>query len=170
MDIRVRDTRGRNAASPVQIPAGGWKDILLRTKEQIAEDSLSIVAAGVAFYFFLAIFPALAATVSILGLVMQPADVERFLAASGGMLPPEALGVIEGQIQQLASASSTALGWSLAISVGLALWSATAGVKALMTALNIVYDEPERRGFIRYYATALMLTIGAMVFATSRLR
>ena len=165
MEARVRDARGRDAASPAQIPRRGWKDILLRTKDQVGEDRLSMIAAGVAFYLFLAIFPALAAAVSIAGLVIQPQEVGRLMEAAGGMLPPAALTILERQVQQLAGASGQALGWGLALSVGLALWSATAGMKALMMALNVAYDERERRGFIKYYGTAILLTLGAMLFA-----
>lgn len=165
MEIRVGDHHGREARAPREIPKRGWKDILIRTKNQIGEDNLSMVAAGVAFYGFLAIFPAIAAMVSILGLVMEPADVERLIGTASGMLPPDALKLVQDQAHEVANADNKALGWSLAISVGLALWSATAGLKALMTALNITYDEKERRGFIRYYLTAIVLTLGAILFA-----
>lgn len=165
MDIKVKGRdRGREATHPGEIPKRGWKDILLRTKEQIGEDNLSIVAAGVAFYAFLALFPGIAALVSILGLVTNPAEVEGYVESAQGVLPPDALALVRDQVHAIASAPSQALGLGLAISVGAALWTATAGVKALMEALNIVYEEREARGFLRYYATAILLTIGAVVF------
>lgn len=169
MNATARDAHGRDAASPGEIPRRGWKDILLRLKGQIDEDNLYLVAAGMAFYLFLAIFPAIAAMVSIFGLVMQPADVERFAAAAGGLLPPDALAIVQGQVHEMATTSNRALGLGLAVSVGLALWSATAGMKALMTALNIAYEERETRGFLKYYATALVLTLGAIVFVVAAL-
>lgn len=164
MSTRAYDPHGREAKTPREIPRRGWKDILLRVKDQIGEDNLSIVAAGVGFYAFLALFPAIAAMVSIAGLVLQPADVENMVAAAQGTVPPEALALIRDQVHQIVSASSPTLGVSLVVSVGLALWSAAAGMTALMTALNITYEEHERRGYLKYYATAIGLTLGAIVF------
>ncbi len=159
------DARGREATTPREIAKRGWKDILLRVKDRIGNDNLSIIAAGVAFYLFLALFPGIGAGVSLLGLVMQPADVERFVASASGVLPAEALALVRDQVHDVVSTSSRTLGWSLLVGIGLAVWSATAGVKAVMTALNIAYDEREARGFIRYYAVAILLTLGAIVFA-----
>ncbi|HEX7043210.1 MAG TPA: YihY/virulence factor BrkB family protein [Burkholderiales bacterium] len=162
---RSGGSRGREAATPSAIPARGWKDILLRVKDQLGADNISIVAAGVAFYLFLALFPAVAALVSVVGLVVNPGEIERYVAAAGEVMPPEALAIVASQVQQLASASSRTLGLSLVVSVALALWSATAGTKSLMAALNIAYGEEERRGYLRYYATAILLTLGAIAFA-----
>lgn len=164
MDRRVDDPHGRQAAAPHEIPSRGWKDILLRVKDRISDDNLSIVAAGVGFYAFLALFPAIAAMVSIVGLILRPTDVEHMVAAAQGTVPPEALALIRDQVHQIVSASSPTLGVSLVVSIGLALWSAAAGMTAMMTALNITYEERERRGYIQYYATAIGLTLGAIVF------
>lgn len=159
------DPHGREASRPSEIPRRGWKDILLRLKDQIAEDNLFFIAAGVAFYAFLAIFPGIAAMVSIFGLVADPADVEEWIGAASAVLPPDALALIRDQVHAIVSTPAENLGLSLAISILLALWSATAGVKALMTALNIAYEEREHRGFLKYYAAAIGLTVGAIVFA-----
>src|SRR5581483_5862085 len=107
MDIRVGDDHdhGRHAAHPRQIPARGWKDIVLRVKDRIGENNLSIVAAGVAFYIFLSLFPGIAAAVSLLGLVMQPEDVERVVAAASGIVPSEALKLISDQVHEIVSTS-----------------------------------------------------------------
>lgn len=128
-----------------------------------------MIAAGVAFYAFLALFPALAAMVSLAGLVMEPADVERWIASATGLLPPEALQIIRDQVHEVVGAATGTLGVGLVVSLVLALWSATAGVKALMTALNITYSEREARGYLRYYFTAIVLTLGAIVFAPAAL-
>jgi membrane protein len=173
MEIRVGDHgnevgnergRGRHARSPSEIPKRGWKDILLRTKQQIGKDNLSIVASGVAFWVFLSLFPGIAAAISILGLVMDPTDVERFVGSAGSVLPPDALRIVEQQVHAVASSPKQTLGISLLVSVGVALWTATAGVKALMNALNIAYEEKERRGFFRYYGMAILLTVGSAFF------
>lgn len=159
------DPHGREATSPEEIPRRGWKDILLRLKDQLSEDNIFFIAAGVAFYAFLAIFPGIAAMVSIVGLIADPADVEEWVGAASAVLPPDALALIRDQVHAIVSTPNERLGFSLLVSITLALWSATAGIKALMTALNIAYEERERRGFLKYYATAIMLTIAAVLFA-----
>ena len=160
-----RDGRGREADRPSQIPARGWIDILKRVWNQVGEDNISIIAAGVAFYAMLAIFPALGAALSIYGLIADPADVSRQLASMGGMLPADARSLLEDQLASLAAQPKSALGFGLIFGILLALWSASSGMKALMTALNIAYEEEETRGFLRYYLVALGLTFGAILAA-----
>jgi membrane protein len=156
--------RGRHAEAPKDIPKQGWRDVVLRVKDEQKKDNLSIVAAGVAFYSLLAIFPALVAAVSIYGLVADPADVQRQLEAAGGLLPPEAYGVIEQQLSDIVTASGGALSLGLIGGIVLALWSAARGMKAMIIALNIVYGEEEQRGIIKYNGLALLLTLGAVLF------
>jgi membrane protein len=137
------DGRGREARRPGEIPARGWRDIVMRVKDELAADNISIVAAGVAYYIFLALFPGLAATVSIYGFVMDPATLQKHVQAG---------------------ATGNRLGWAALAGALLALWSAAKGMSSLMEALNIVYDEKEQRGFIRRNATALLLTLAFIVF------
>jgi membrane protein len=160
-----RHGRGRSAQRPGQIPATGWRDIALRVKRELKEDDISLVAGSVAFYAFLAIFPALAALVSIYGLIADPADVGRQVDAMGGILPPEARAAVQSELAQLASRSSSSLSIGGVLSVALALWSANKGTKALLSALNIAFDQEESRGFIKLNALSLLLTIGALVLA-----
>ncbi|MDF1586608.1 YihY/virulence factor BrkB family protein [Marinimicrococcus flavescens] len=155
--------QARRAESPAQIPSGGWKAVLWRVKDEISRDNVSIVAAGCAFYALLALFPAITATVSIYGLVADPAQVEQHLAGLQGVVPQAAFEMIREQVHKVASGGGTALGWGAALSILLALWSASAGIKTLFTALNIVYEEEEDRGFIRFNATALLFTLAAIV-------
>lgn len=159
------DDRGRMAGKPSEIPKRGWWDILLRVKDEASADNLGIIAAGVAFQALFALFPMLAAIISIYGLVADPASVESQLQSLGGLLPAEAQGILAEQLKSLTSTSSAGLSFGLALSVLLALWGATRGVKAVMDSLNIVYDEPEKRGFFRYNLTALAITTGAVLFA-----
>jgi membrane protein len=160
---RFGPARGREARKPKDIPARGWKDILWRVKDQIKRDRLSIIAAGVAFYGLLAVFPALIALVAIYGLAFDPQQVERQVGALRGILPPEAAEVLLGQLSDLTSTDSTALGVGAIGGLLLALWSASAGMRTLMEALNVAYNEEEKRGFIRFYGTALLLTLAAIV-------
>ncbi|MDQ2696771.1 MAG: YihY/virulence factor BrkB family protein, partial [Pseudomonadota bacterium] len=159
--------RGRSAERPGDIPRKGWRDVLLRVKDELSEDNISIVAAGVAFYGLLAIVPALAAMVSIYGLVADPADVQEQLGKLTGFIPGEARQLLDQQLSQITSHSETALGIGVIGGLLLTLWSAAKGMKTLMDALNVVYDEDETRGFVRLNATALLLTLGAIVLAVA---
>ena len=156
--------RGRSAEKPTDIPKRGWLDILKRVGKQLSKDRISIISAGVAFYALLAIFPGLAALIAIYGLVFDPQQVVQQIDALGAMLPQEATDLVAGQLGDVASAGSGKLGIAAAVGILLALWSASAGVRTLMEALNVAYHEQEKRGFFRFYGTALLLTLGA-VFA-----
>ena len=152
--------RGRSADRPSALPAAGWRDILWRVWAQVGEDNVSIIAAGVAFYSMLAIFPAITAFVSLFGLVADPNQVEAQFANLRGVVPDDAWRILNDQLTEVASAQTRSLGISAVVALVIALWSAGAGVRALMTALNIAYDEQEKRGVIRFYGTAFLFTIG----------
>lgn len=162
---RAEETgRGRSARSPITIPASGWKDIPGRTYTQIGDDRLLAVAAGAAFYMLLALFPALTALVSLYGLVADPAMINNHLSLLQGVMPDEAIAIITEQITRLTQASPGALGIGFFLGLALALWSANAGMKAIIDALNVVYDEREKRGFVRLSLVALSFTLGGIVF------
>jgi len=158
--------RGREASRPSEIPKAGWRDILLRVKAEIADDHISVIAAGVAFYGLLAIFPAIAALIGIAGLVLDPAAIEGQLEQAAGMLPEDAAQILQDQARNVAQNSG---GATIAVIGGLALalYSASSGMRTLMEGMNIAYDEEEKRGFVKLYATALALTailiVGAIV-------
>jgi membrane protein len=152
--------RGRSADRPSALPASGWRDILWRVWAQVGEDNVSIVAAGVAFYSMLAIFPAITAFVSLFGLVADPNQVQEQFASLRGVIPDDGRRILNDQLTTVASARTRALGISAVVAIVIALWSAGAGVRALMTALNIAYHEREKRGFFRFYATAFLFTVG----------
>lgn len=157
--------RGREARTPKQIPKRGWKDILLRTKDQITEDHIDIVAAGVAFYSLLSLPFLLSAMVSLFGLLADPAEIERQMSGLRGLLPGEAHTLISEQLRRISSQPSGALTFALVGSVLLALWSGSKAAKSLITALNIVYDEKEKRNFLFLTATAIGLTLLGVVGA-----
>ena len=157
------DARGREAERPRDIPSRGWLDIARRVKRQMGEDRLSIIAAGVAFYGLLAVFPGLVALVGLYGLIADPAQVEQHAAALASILPPDAAKIITGQLHDLAGTDRTALGIGAIGGILLALWSASSAVRTLMEALNVAYGEDESRGTIRFYATALALTFGGVI-------
>ncbi|MDQ4061443.1 MAG: YihY/virulence factor BrkB family protein [Pseudomonadota bacterium] len=162
-DLRQAD-RGRQATTPTEIPARGWKDVLWRTYEEIQSDRVVSVAAGVTFYALLAIFPAIAALVSLYGLFADPADVTQHVKSLSGVLPGGATEIIGEQLNRVASKGGGALGFAFFFGLAVSLWSANAGMKALIDALNIVYDEEEKRGFIKLNVVSLAFTLGAMLF------
>lgn len=164
--------RGRFAERFTQIPVKGWKDILLRVSEEIGNDRLSIVSAGVAFFLLLALFPALAALVSLYGLVSDPATLQNQLEALSGILPASAIDLIGSRLEHLVEQSSSSLSFGFLIGLGVAIWSTNSGFKALFEALNAAYDEQEKRGFLALNLVALafsltgLLTIAVLVGAT----
>lgn len=159
-----KGSRGEYADKPSDIPRKGWKQVLLRVKDEISGDNLSIVSAGVAFYGLLAVFPAIAALVLVYGLFSDPTDVQRQLAPVQDFIPPDAFNILNDQLSKVAAQGSQPLGLGLVLTLGLSLWSATNGIKALFTAMNIAYEERERRNFFKLTATALLFTISAIIF------
>lgn len=157
--------RGRSADRPSEIPRKGWKDILLRVKSQIKKDHASIVAAGVTFYAFLAIFPAIAASVSLYGLFVDPATVEQQMSQLTALLPAQAHELLSQQLSAVASRSNTALGFGVAVSILLAVWSAKKGANALIEGMNIAYDEEDDRGFFKKTFVTFMFTLGGIIVA-----
>ncbi len=161
-DTQTRSSRGRDAETPTQIPAKGWLDIMWRTSREVSDDRVMLVAAGVTFYLLLALAPTVAAFVSIYGLFFDPATVQDQIAALSGVLPGGALSILEGQLETVAGADQASLGFAFALSLGLALWSTNAGMKALFQAMNVAYDEEEERGFVKLTLVTLAMTVGTL--------
>jgi membrane protein len=161
--------RGRDASTPTEIPTQGWKDVLWRTYEEFGKDRITSVAAGVTYYALLAVFPAIAALVSIYGLFADPATIQDHLTAMSGILPGGALEIIGEQVSRIASQGGGALGFGFIFGLAISLWSANAGMKAVFDALNIVNDEEEKRSFIRLNLTSLTFTLCAILFILTAL-
>jgi membrane protein len=155
---------GEQAAVPTQIPAGGWLQVTKRAFKESSADNVGILAGGVAYFGFLSIFPALIAGISLYGLVADPATIAQQGAGVVAALPEAAQPLIRDQLTAIASTSGGALGFSLILSIVLALWTASGGTGNLMAAINIAYDENETRGFVKRRGTALVLTFGAIIF------
>jgi membrane protein len=155
--------RGREATSPWQIPWAGWKDVFWRTYQGINDNRILAVAAGVVFYGLLAIFPAITALVSLYGLFADPSTVNDQLSMANGILPSGATDIIRDQVTRLTSNGGTKLGFGFIVGFLIALWSANAGMKAIMDALNVVYDEKEKRSFLRLNLVSLIFTLGGIV-------
>ncbi|MFP4163929.1 MAG: YihY/virulence factor BrkB family protein [Chitinispirillaceae bacterium] len=155
----VENERGRRAGKPGQLGKSGWRDILIRVKNKLGQKNINIIAAGVAFFAFLALFPAIAALISIYGLIISPEQVQQQLTVLAEFLPPQARELIQAQLSTIVSQSAGALSWGLVFSILLGLWSANAGTKALFRGLNVAFDQPNQRGFIKENAISLPFTL-----------
>ncbi|MGO8841156.1 MAG: YihY/virulence factor BrkB family protein [Methyloceanibacter sp.] len=155
---RRLDPYGRDATRRYQIPLKGWQ-VAQRVWSESNRDNLSVVAAGCAFFALFAIFPALSALISLYGLTADPTTVEQDFGMLGSLLPTQAYDIVIEQIHRISATSGRTLGWSLAVSLGLALWSANAGTQTMLAALNIAYEEPESRSLFQYYLNAFTFTI-----------
>jgi membrane protein len=157
--------RGRVADAPTRIPYRGWRDILVRTFNEFFADRVLSLSAGVTFYALLAVFPALAAFISLYGLFLDPASIQGQLGAASWFLPAGAIEVMHDQIARLLANGPSGLGVRFFFSLALALWSANAGTKAVIEALNVAYEEEERRSFVRLTLVTLGFTLAAILFA-----
>jgi membrane protein len=156
---------GRFATTPLRIPWRGWKQVLRRTGREIISDRISLVAAGCAFYGTLALFPAISMLVSIYGLVFDPVSVVPHLAVLQTLLPPTAFGLIKERVHELISRPHAALTASLTASIVITVWSAATGTKSMLSALNLAYEERERRSFLHFQLTAFTMTFVALLGA-----
>ncbi len=156
---------GDGADAPHQIPAAGWKDVLVRVKDGATADQVPLLSAGVGFYAMLALVPSLIAAVSVYGLVSDPDDVQRQVAELAGGLPGSAQDLLTDQLRRVVETSSAGLSLTAIIAIVVALWSASAGVRHLVEALNVTYDEEETRGPVAVRLHGLALTAAALVGA-----
>jgi membrane protein len=155
--------RGRGAVRPTQVPIRGWKDVAVRVKRQFKADDVPLLAAGVAFFALLALVPSLVALVSIYGLVADPADIESSIDETLSAAPAEVRDLVSSQLSSIVESEPSGLRLGLVVGLALALWSASSGMKHLIGAVNLAYDEEERRGFLKLRGLALGLTLAAIV-------
>ncbi len=160
-----QDDAGRDVAQPHHFPRQGWWMILKRTVVQAGEDRLLTEAAGVTFYTLLALFPAIAALVSLYGLVADPQTVGQQLESLAGVVPGGGMELIEEQVRRVASKPGAALGIGVFTGLAISLWSANQATKAMFDALNVVYEEKEKRSFVRLTLVTLAFTLGGLLFA-----
>lgn len=155
--------RGRNAETPAEIPAKGWKDIAWRVKDEIADDHVATFAAGVAFFGLLALFPAVGATIALAALALDPLMIEAQLGSLLTALPAEAAQILEGQLTEVAAAAGGGMKLAALFGLLVSLYSASKGMKVLLEGMNLAYDEDEKRGFLRLNLLAIGMTLGAIV-------
>jgi membrane protein len=160
----TRDDRGRSASHPAEIPARGWWEILKRTAGQVSEDRILTEAAGITFYALLALFPALAALISIYGLFADPRTINDHLTALGEVIPGGGMEIISEQVRRITAKGEGALGFGALIGLATSLWSANQAMKAFVDSLNVVYGEEEKRGFFRRLAVTMAFTVAGILF------
>jgi membrane protein len=151
--------RGRGATRLAEIPGLGWKDILWRTYHEVTNDHVMLIAAGVTFYALLALVPALTALVSIYGIFADPVTLDRHMELLEGLIPSGGLDIVREQLRRLAAQGQTKLGLTSLVAFAIALWSANSGVKAMFEAMNVAYDEEEKRSYLRLTAITLAFTL-----------
>ncbi len=162
--VRAKERgRGREAQSPLHIPWTGWKDIFWRTMKRVAQNRLLAIAAGVVFFALLALFPAVTAVASLYGIFAREATIGGRLSFLAGMMPASAYSIVQEQIARIVAKGDVRLSFAFVFSLGLALWSANAGMKALIDALNVVYEEEEKRSFVVLNIVSLIFTMAAVV-------
>ena len=151
--------RGREATNVSEIPKAGWKDILWRTYNEVTNDHVMLIAAGVTFYALLALVPALTTLVSIYGLFAEPTTLDRHMELLEGLIPSGALDIVREQLRRLAEEGQTKLGLTSVFAFAVALWSANSGVKSMFEAMNVAYDEEEKRSYVRLTVVTLAFTL-----------
>jgi membrane protein len=155
---------GRSTDPPADLPAAGWIDVAKRVKRKTKKDNVNLVAAGVAFYTFLAVPAALIAVISIWSLVADPQTLTDQITDLLSAAPDEVRTFFEQQLGSLSGASSGGLAISAVVGILAALWTTSSAMSHLITAVNIAYGEEQTRGFVKARGLALAMTGGAVVF------
>ena len=151
--------RGRHATHPLQIPWNGWYDVLWRTYREMQSDRLLSIAGGVAFFVLLAVFPAITALVSAYALFFNASTIIDNLSMLNDVVPGNVLSIVHEQAARIASNSGRTLSTGLVVGLLVSLWSAMSGVKAIIDALNVIYEQKESRSVIKLNLVALAFTL-----------
>ncbi len=150
--------RGRDAQHPGEIPAMGWKDTLLRVKNDISEDRLSMISASMSYYALLAFVPAITSLVLLYAWFSDPSKISNHISQISQFIPSEAEEILRGQLTTLSSTTSSTLGLSAIGTLLFSLWSASKGSGSVIEAMNIIYEERECRKFLKRTSLAIALT------------
>lgn len=140
-----------------------WRRVFYRTYVSVSDDRVLALAAGVVFYAILALFPAVAALVSSYALFAKPVTIADHLALIANMMPESAYSIVDEQVTRIVTRTTGNLSFAFFFGLALAVWSANAGVKAVIDALNMAYGVRERRGFIKLNLVSLAFTVGAIL-------
>ena len=161
----MTDPYGHQAESPEEIPKRGWKAIAKRSVKRTLADNVGLVSAGVAFYGFFALLSLLALIVLAYGFFTDPMSVIEQMRTLTAILPADVTTVITGQLLNVVESSAKAKGFGLALAGAVAIYGGTNGAAAVITALNIAYEEKEKRSLLRFYLLAVTMTVAALIVA-----
>ena len=164
MDDEI-DPKGHQASSPWQMPRRAWKDIAARTYKRTWDDNVALVAAGVAFYGFFALLSLLGLIVLVYGIVADPLSVIEHMRALTNVLPTDVAFIIGDQLMNAVKASQKTKGLAILLAFLVATYGGTNGASSVITALNIAYEEKEKRSLFRFYLLAISMTFAALVLA-----
>lgn len=153
-----------NEDSPWKYGLSDWFHVLKRTWKEANHDNVSVIAAGVAFFSLLAVFPMITAALSTVSYFVDPSDVQNITSTFAAVLPEEAYNILEGQVNSVLSAPPRTASFGIFLSLGFALFSAGAGIRAMMRAMNVAYEELETRNPFVFFAFGLLMTLGSLVF------
>ncbi len=163
------DPYGHLAQSPAEMPPRAWKDIIARTYKRTWDDNVALVAAGVAFYGFFALLSLLGLIVFAYSFVTDPRSVIELMANLTSLLPSDIASIIAQQLLTVVASSAKTKGLGLLIAVLVAIYGGTNGASAIITALNIAYEEKEKRSLLNFYVLAVSMTLGALIVALAAL-
>jgi len=151
--------RGKGANGPLEIPPRGWKDISMRVFRQVGDDNVGLMAAGIAFYGLLAVFPGIAACMAIAGLVTEPSMIVDQLETYGQLLPQQAADIIVGQASEVAGSRSGGLGLAAAAGLLITVYSASKGIRSMVQGLNVAFGVKEGRNIFMLYVVTFLFTL-----------
>ena len=167
-----RSAVARRPADPLPALRPGridWGRALANVWTEQSRDHISVMAAGVAFYGLLSIFPAMSVLISIYGLIADPIVIEQQVSGLAGVLPHDALKLLSDQLQSLIAAPPTKLGLGVVIGLLITMWSAASAAGTMMQALTVAYESEDDRGVLAFYARALALTLAMILFGVASL-
>ncbi|QPB22266.1 YihY/virulence factor BrkB family protein [Rhizobium sp. 007] len=167
VETELEAGRGRGASVPEAIPVKGLRDVFWRVVHEVIDDRVTLIAAGVTFYLLLGLFPSLSALVALYGLIADPATMADHLRELSGLLPPGAFDLIADRIKSLAESRDSTLGITFFVGLAIALWSTHSGTLAIFDAMNVAYEEKEKRGLVKLNLVGLCFTFGAMLSAAT---
>lgn len=161
----VGSDRGRDAKSPGEIPARGLRDVFWRVIEAVMVDRVTLIAAGVTYYLLLSLFPALAALVALYGFVADPSTIMGHIGFLASVFPPGSFDLILNQLTALTQQKTSTLSFAFFTGLVVAIWSANSGMKAVFDAMNVAYQEKEKRSFVSLNLLSLTFTFGGLIIA-----
>src|SRR3982751_1778223 len=163
------DPKGHQARSPAEMPRAAWKDIAARTYKRVWDDNVALVSAGVAFYGFFALLSLLGLVVLVYGVAADPLTVIKNMRSLTVVLPTDVANLIGQQLMTAVRSSESTKGLGILLAAAVALYGGTNGAAALLTAMNIAYEEKEKRSLVRFYLTAMAMTLAALLVALTAL-